>query len=132
MLVTRGSSLCFSIRPAGVSTVTIFPWSMMATRSHTACASSIECVVRSTLRPLSRIFSIRFHSWRLACGSTGGRLVEEHEWRIMDRRDHQGQALLLPAGKLAESLRGLIFQAHRTQYVARALPGHGDPAKGRK
>src|SRR5436853_22549 len=62
---------------------------------------------------------------------TGGRLVEEHEWRVMDRRDQQRQALLLPAGKLAKSLRSLLFQAHRTQYVARALPGHGDPVQSR-
>src|SRR5438067_11490668 len=49
----------------------------------------------------------------------------------MDRRDQQRQALLPPAGKLAESLRSLLFQAHRTQYVARALPGHGDPVQSR-
>src|SRR6266699_5423253 len=107
MLVTRGSFLCFSMRPAGVSTVTIFPWSMMATRSHTACASSIECVFRSTLRPLSHLLDPVPQLAPSLRVETGGRLVEEHEWRIMDRRDHQRQALLLPAGKLAESLRGL-------------------------
>ncbi len=38
------------------------PHTMIATRSHTDCASSIECVVSRMLRPLLRMPSIRSQS----------------------------------------------------------------------
>ena len=53
LAITAGQ--CLRIRPSGVSMSTMRPRSMIATRSHNRSASSIRCVVRNTVFPLSRI-----------------------------------------------------------------------------
>ena len=68
------------------------------TRSHSCSASSIACVVSTTVTPRSR--SSRTSDHVVAPGvrvHARGRLVEEHQRRAPDQREGEREPLLLPA-----------------------------------
>ena len=60
---------CLAISPDGVSTVTIRPASITATRSHSRSASSMACVTSTTVVPPALTASIRPQATCLAAGS---------------------------------------------------------------
>ena len=70
-----------ALSAAGVPSATIWPWSMIPTRSASTSASSRYCVVRKTVTPSSRARrATSSHSARAALRvEPGGRLVEEQD-----------------------------------------------------
>ena len=113
--------MCFSIRSCGVSVVSSVPWSMIATRSHTAWASSIEWVVRTMLPPvLAQLFDPRPELPARLRIEAGRRLVEQEQDGLVHDRDVQRETLLLPARQLLERLGRFTLE-----------PDHGKPVGDR-
>ena len=69
LALTRSLPGSDRVSAAGVSRASSFPWSMIPTRSVSAAASSMSCVVRTTVTPPSRSSRTRSHTNSRACGS---------------------------------------------------------------
>ena len=108
---------------SGVPSATIFPWSMIPTRSASASASSRYCVVRKTVTPSSRASRATStqSALRLCEVEAGRRLVEEEDRRPVREREREVEPALHAAGVAADLAVGRAASARR----ARAAPARG-------
>ena len=95
---------------------------MIATRSQTASASSIEWVVKMMLPPCCSDLLDPAPELTARLGiETGCRLVEQQQCRLVDDRDVEREPLLLSAGQLLERLGRLILEPDLLQAAVISL-----------
>src|ERR1035437_7721489 len=91
---------------------------MMATRSQSVSASSMWCVVSTTVWPSALMARSRSHRFRLACESSAPvGLVQEQHFRPVHERAGDGQPLRLPAGQLLRAGGRTAGHAHHFEHV---------------
>ena len=97
---------------SGVPSATIWPWSMIPTRSASTSASSRYCVVRKTVMPSSRASRADLLPQRGAAlrVEAGRRLVEEQDARAVDERQREVEAALHAARVAADLAVGRLGQ----------------------
>ena len=108
---------------AGVPSATMWPWSMIPTRSARTSASSRYCVVRKTVTPSSlarRLTSpqsaVRLWMSRPVVGSSRNRIS-----RAVHQREREVEAALHPARVAAHLAVGGLAQADAAEQLVRAL-----------
>ena len=108
--------------PSGVPSATMWPWSMIPTRSASTSASSRYCVVRKTVTPSSRASRATSSqsAVRLCDVEPGRRLVEEEDPRPVDERERQVEPALHPARVAAHLAVGGLGRGRRGEELVRA------------
>ena len=84
---------------SGVPSATIWPWSMIPTRSASTSASSRYCVVRKTVTPSSRA------SRATSCPQVGAALRVEAGRRLVEEQDRAGGGRARARGRAGASCR---------------------------
>ena len=103
-----------------MSSMTSSPSDSTPTRSHSA-ASPTYCVVMSRVRPaLAQLLELVPELGPQDRIDAGGRLVEEHEGRIVDEGGGEGEAALHPAGRLADPLVAVVRELDPVEELAQA------------
>ena len=97
---TTCGSMCSAISSRGAPSAMMRPWSMIARRWHSRSASSMKCVVSRSVLPscVQAAQPLPDQVARLRI-EAGGRLVQEHELRVVDQRARERQAALHAAGE---------------------------------
>ena len=115
----------------GASRASSRPWSKIATRSHNASASSIECVVYTIVFPalLDLTQEIPQVAPRLRV-QRRGRLVQEQQLRVVDERARDRQPLPLAAGELVLEHIRPPRQSDHVEHLVSAPTRH--PVEGRE
>ncbi len=110
-----------AFRRSGVSSATMWPWSMMPTRSASASASSRYCVVRKTVMPSSRArratsshSAVRLCRSRPVVGSSRKRIRGR-----VDEREGQVEASLHAARVAADPAIGRLGQPDALEQLVR-------------
>ena len=117
----RARSRSSALSSAGVPSRTISPPSMIASRSHSASASSRYCVVRKTVVPRSLMRRTSSQTVSAARGvEARRRLVEEEDLGLVHERGGEVQPALHAAGvALDQAVRGVLELDELEQLLAR-------------
>ena len=133
-----------ALSAAGVPSATMWPWSMIPTRSARTSASSRYCVVRKTVTPSSRArratsaqSALRLCGSRPVVGSSRKRML-----RPVDEREREVEPALHPAGVGPHLAVGRLGQPDALEQLlapraplrpaaCRAAPSAGAGARGR-